>query len=268
MIDRAAKPFAELVADSVLMPLGMKNSSFAQPLPAALAARAAQPHDRQGAPYAGGAHTYPELAAAGLWTTPSDLARFVLAVQRNAADKGLLSPSMARIMLRPVKNGYALGFRVEGKGDSLSFGHGGSNMGYMNSLHAFTTHGDGAIVMTNGDGGDTLAQGLMRAIAAEYRWPGHQTVLRKWVELPSSRRDALSGHYETDGLGSFNVAVRDGQLMFSAHGGDYEPLYAASPTVLFVLSRELTLHMDATGTGGRLVSDPIDVPFKRTDNSY
>jgi CubicO group peptidase (beta-lactamase class C family) len=264
MIDRSGKPFADLMQASVLTPLGMKDSSFAQPLPAALAARAALPHDEQGKPYKGGPHIYPELAAAGLWTTPSDLARFALGVQALAAGRSkLLAPALARAMLQPVRNGYALGFEVEGKDGSLSFGHGGSNAGYQNSLYAFTLHGDGAVVMTNGDGGDELAHSILRSIAATYRWPDGQTVLRKAVALMPARRDALAGRYAIAGLGDFKIAVRGGQLMFSIRGDSFEPLYAASPTVFFVTSRKLELRMDETGNGGRLVSGPYDVNFER-----
>jgi CubicO group peptidase (beta-lactamase class C family) len=264
MIDRGGKPFADLMLDGVLKPLGMNDSSFAQPLPKALVARAALPHDEDGKPYKGGAYTYPELAAAGLWTTPSDLARFALGVQDLAAGRSkLLSPALARAMLQPVKNGYALGFEVEGKGDSLSFGHGGSNAGYQNSLYAFTRHGDGAVVMTNGDGGAELAHAVMRSIAAEYRWPGHQTVMRKAVALAPAKRDALAGRYAIEGLGDFEIAVRDGRLMFSARGSTFEPLHAASPTVFFVTSRELELRMDKGGDSGRLLSGPYDLQFKR-----
>jgi hypothetical protein len=187
--------------------------------------------------------------------------------QLAAGQSKLLAPALARAMLQPVRNGYALGFEVEGngkgKGDRLSFGHGGSNAGYQNSLYAFTKHGDGAVVMTNGDQGGELAHGIMRAIAVEYRWPGHQTVLRKAVTLAPGRRDALAGRYAIEGLGDFEIAVHDGQLMFSARGGVFEPLYAASPTVFFVTSRELELRMDKTGNGGRLLSGPYDVTFKR-----
>ncbi|WP_051971804.1 serine hydrolase [Massilia sp. 9096] len=264
LIDRGGKPFADLMHDAVLAPLGMNDSSFAQPLPQALAARAALPHDEEGKPYNGGAYVYPELAAAGLWTTPSDLARFALGVQALAAGHSkLLSPRLARAMLQPVKNGYALGFEVEGKGDSLSFGHGGSNAGYQNSLYAFTGHGDGAVVMTNGDQGGELAHGVMRAIAAEYRWPGHQTVLRKTVALAPARRAALAGRYAIEGLGDFEIALHEGQLMFSARGSAFEPLYAASPSVFFVTSRELELRMDKGGDSGRLLSGPYDVQFTR-----
>jgi CubicO group peptidase (beta-lactamase class C family) len=272
MIDRAGKPFDALLADSVLAPLGMKDSRYAQPLPAALLPRAAMPHDGKGDPYPGGPYTYPELAAAGLWTTPSDLARFALGVQRNrdASGQALLAPALARAMLTPVKNGYALGLEIEGKGPSTSFGHGGSNMGFQSSLYAYAGdgngNGDGIVIMTNGDGGAELTHGIVRAAAFEYHWPSSQTVMRKAVELPAAKRKALAGTYEIKGLGTFEIADRDGHLMLGIRDGALEPLYAApgSPTVLFVLSRELELRMAKDGSpAGRLLSGPFDVQFKR-----
>jgi len=271
MIDRAGKPFYTLLAERVLSPLGMKDSSFSQPLPASLLPRAAVPHDGKGEPYKGGPYTYPELAAAGLWTTPSDLARFILGVQRNADTQGnpLLSPAMARTMLTPVKNGYALGFGIEGKGPAQSFGHGGSNMGYQNVLSAYV-EGDGVVVMTNGDAGNDIAQAILRAAAFEYRWPSNQTTMRKAVELPAAKRKALVGTYEIQSLGTFEIAEQDGKLVVGLREGSVEPLYAApgSPTVLFVLSRELELHMAKDGSpAGRLHAGSFDVAFKRVKSS-
>jgi CubicO group peptidase (beta-lactamase class C family) len=268
LIDRSGKSFAELLSETVLAPLGMKDSSFAQPLPAALLPRAAMPHDGKGEPYKGGPYTYPELAAAGLWTTPSDLARFALGVQRNADAQGkpLLSPAMARTMLTPVKNGYALGFGTEGKGSSLSFGHGGSNMGYQDVLSAYLGRGDGVVVMTNGEGGNDIAQGILRAVAFEYHWPSNQTVTRKAVALSPAKRKALVGIYEIRSLGTFEITEQSGQLMLGIREGVVEPLYAASgaPAVLFVLSRGMELRMAKDGSpAGRLHAGSFDVPFTR-----
>ena len=73
--------------DSVLAPLGMSRSTFEQPLPAARAAEVAMPHKPDGSQLEGGPHTYPEMAAAGLWTTPTDLGRYALGVQAAFAGK-------------------------------------------------------------------------------------------------------------------------------------------------------------------------------------
>ncbi|QNA90269.1 beta-lactamase family protein [Massilia sp. Dwa41.01b] len=267
LIDRSGRPFDALLQDSVLKPVGMGDSRFAQPLPAALLARAALPHDRNGQAYEGGAYTYPELAAAGLWTTPTDLAKFALALQRAALgkDKRLLSKETARTMLRPVQNGYALGLATDGTGTTASFEHGGSNMGYQNTLFAYTEHGDGAVVMTNGDAGAELAQSVIRAISAEYKWPSYQTRVRKAIALDGARRAALPGRYVTREIGDFVIEERDGQLMIALRTGQYEPLYAESPEQLFVLSREADLHFAADAKSGRLVSGAFDIAFTRAD---
>jgi CubicO group peptidase (beta-lactamase class C family) len=270
LVDRSGRPFDALLLETVLKPIGMSDSTFAQPLPAALQARVAAPHDRRGQAYAGGPYTYPELAAAGMWTTPTDLAKFALAVQRAAAGeskggKGVLSQEMARTMLAPVQKGYALGLQVEGSGAASSFAHGGSNMGYQNTLFAYTAHGNGAVVMTNGDAGGELAQSVIRAIAAEYGWPSQQTKLRKAVALDAARRAVLPGRYVTREIGDFVIEERAGQLMIALRPGQFEPLYAESPEVLFVLSREADLRLAPDAQGGRLVSGAFDIAFKRAE---
>lgn len=268
MIDRAGQPFDTLMHETVLKPLGMTDSSFAQPLPAALLARAALPHDARGVAIAGGPHTHPELAAAGMWTTPTDLAKFALAVQRGsigtgagAGADGALSPTMTRTMLRPVMNNYALGLEIDGKAPQQAFGHGGRNVGYENSLYAYVQRGDGAVVMTNGDGGGELAQGLIRAIAAEYRWPSYQTVQRKAIALPAATRAKLAGRYGIKGETAFEIADRAGKLMIALRENQWEPLYAESARRLYVLTRELDLHM--ADKGGRLESGSFKIDFER-----
>jgi CubicO group peptidase (beta-lactamase class C family) len=83
MLDVAHEPFPKLLHDTVLAPIGMTHSTYEQPLPVALQAHAAAPYTAKGEPVEGGAHTYPEMAAAGLWTTPSDLSRYIIENQRS-----------------------------------------------------------------------------------------------------------------------------------------------------------------------------------------
>jgi hypothetical protein len=127
-------------------------------------------------------HIYPEQAAAGLWTTPSDLARLAIEVQEAVrGPKGrVLSQASAREMTAPVGTGpYAVGFAVEQRGEGWYFAHGGSNWGFRCLLVAHVRKGYGMVVMTNGDaaggviaeiaarvaradGGDSLVQPLLR----------------------------------------------------------------------------------------------------------
>lgn len=249
MIDRAGQPFDVLMRESVLVPLGMTDSSFAQPLPAALAEKSARPHNREGKPFPGGAFTYPEQAAAGLWTTARDLAKFAIAIQQGAAGRhnGVLPPETTRTMLTPVMNDYALGLQLQDKGKA--FGHGGSNMGFKSSLVAFTDTGDGAVILTNGDNGGELAAGLMRAIAHEYKWAGNQTVVRPTVALTPEARQTLVGQYKVPGMGGFHIAERDNQLMIALRPGQWEPLHAESDKLLFILSRNLEIRPTDADSG-------------------
>ena len=262
MIDRSGQPFDVLLRESVLAPLGMGDSSFAQPLPAASQARAARAHDENGKPYRGGAHTYPELAAAGLWTTAQDLARFALAIQNGAAggDNGVISPGMTRTMLTPIMNNYALGLNIQD--DGKGFGHNGANMGFRALMVASTAGGDGAVILTNGDNGGPLADSLVRAIAHEYGWSFNQTRLRPAVELSPEQKKALVGKYEIEGLGGFEIAERDGRLMITNRGAPWEPLYAESDTLLFIMSRPIELRrLDADS--GLSVLGSSSRPYKR-----
>lgn len=85
--DLSGEAFPKLMQDTVLGPIGMTRSTYEQPLPKGRLGEAAIPYRSDGKPVEGGPHTYPEMAPAGLWTTPSDLARYALQVQSTLADR-------------------------------------------------------------------------------------------------------------------------------------------------------------------------------------
>ena len=116
---------------------------------------------------------YPELAAAGLWTTPTDLAKFAVEIQLSIQGKSnkVLSPEMARLMITPVGVGpFAVGLTIEKRGEGWYFSHGGSNWGFRAQLLAHVSKGYGAAIMTNGDRGSTLIDELLARIASVYNW--------------------------------------------------------------------------------------------------
>jgi len=173
--DVTGKPFADVMRDMVLVPAGMSRSTFAQPLPTERWSEAATGHSRTGTAISGRFYTYPELAAAGLWTTPSDLARFAIEVQRafDGGTRSMLSAGLTRQMLTPRSDDYGLGFAIAGAGSDRWFAHGGSNVGFRSHLVASVHGGRGAIVLTNGDRGFDLGTEVLRAIARTYDWPSH-----------------------------------------------------------------------------------------------
>lgn len=171
--DAVGRPFAQIARDWVLGPIGMTNSTYEQPLPAAREKQAARAHNRTGARMGDPWHVYPELAAAGLWTTPTDLAKFLIEVQSTLAGQStrVLTRTMMLEMVTPVGVGpYAVGFALQKEGEGWYFGHGGSNWGFQCFMTAHRLKGYGAVVMTNGDAGGALAQDLVRKIQAAYAW--------------------------------------------------------------------------------------------------
>ena len=131
--DAVGKPFAEIAREWVLDPIGMTNSTFEQPLAPHREKQAARAHDRTGARMGDPWHVYPEQAAAGLWTTPADLARFAIEVQQSLLGKSnrVLSQTTAREMVTPVGVGpYAVGFQIAKEGEDGKLMHGGSNWGF------------------------------------------------------------------------------------------------------------------------------------------
>jgi CubicO group peptidase (beta-lactamase class C family) len=163
--------FPKVAQETVLGPLKMTHSTFDQPLPKALEANAATAHDSKGEPIKGKYHTYPEMTAAGLWTTPSDLAKVVIELQTGGH---VLKPATQREMLTKVLGDYGLGLGLGETDGQKHFSHGGSNEGFRCMMFGYLTGGRGAVVMTNGDRGEPLADEILRSIAIEYDWPDYK----------------------------------------------------------------------------------------------
>ena len=173
LTDAVGKPFDRIMRDWVLNPIGMTNSTYEQPLSAAREKQAARAHNQLGARSADPWHVYPEQAAAGLWTTPTDLAKFAVEVQLALLGRStrVLSKATAREMITPVGVGpYAVGFSIARRGQGWYFAHGGSNWGFQCSLTAHQVKGYGAAIMTNGDNGGALIEQLTTFIEQDYAW--------------------------------------------------------------------------------------------------
>ena len=173
LTDAVGKPFAEIMRDWVLGPIGMTNSTYQQPMPPEREKQAARAHSGAGKAMDVRWHVYPELAAAGLWTTPTDLAKFAIEVQMALQGKSsrVLNQRMAEEMVTPVGVGpFAVGFTIEKDGEGWYFTHGGSNWGFQCDLFAHRAKGYGVAVMTNGDQGGRLALEVRNRVARAYGW--------------------------------------------------------------------------------------------------
>jgi CubicO group peptidase (beta-lactamase class C family) len=185
VLDATGESFPAVMKRLVLEPLGMQQSSYEQPLPQARRKQAALGHREVPVrPVRGdGFATYPEMAAAGLWTTSSDLCRFALAIQEVLAGRrtDFLKLETARAMVTPqVAENIGLGLFLQGKGPvakdgsagpSLFFGHDGANEGFRCNLLACREERLAVAVMTNSDGGSPLASEIVTLVQKEYGWP-------------------------------------------------------------------------------------------------
>lgn len=223
MIDVTLEPFPEFMRRAVLSPIGMTSSTFEQPLPPALATLTASGHVADQAPVQGRWHVYPEMAAAGLWTTPSDLARFAIEVQRSFAGRSskVISPAMTRRMLTVERDGDALGVFVQGTGRSLLFNHGGRDEGFDASLNALAETGQGFVVMINANDNSRMLNRIAGVVAKRYGWPTASTYAPpapSAADVPLARLQSVTGRYELANNNMITFVVVDGQLHSASDG--------------------------------------------------
>jgi len=251
LVDVTKEPFPKLLHDTVLVPIGMTRSTYEQPLPAEMRAVAATPYEADGKPIAGGAHTYPEMAAAGLWTTPTDLARYAIEVERSLKGEAnhVLSEQMTKQMLTPGMGKWGLGLQIDGSASNPFFEHGGVNAGFESIIAAYEQGGEGAVVMTNAQGGSRLADEVMRSIAAAYHWPDFQPKVRVAVTVDPKILASYVGTYELTPKFSIAVTVESGHLVTQGTGQPSFSMLAESETKFFptAFDAEIEFFKDAEG---------------------
>jgi len=214
LIDVLGRPFPYIVRDAVLIKLDMSQSTYEQPLPAALVGRAASGHRPDRSVLPGKWHIYPEMAAAGLWTTPTDLALFareIMLAKEGKSDR-ILSQVIVELMLTPIKEGAGLGLFVKGGGQDFQFSHSGGNEGFRCYMMAYPKRGQGAVIMTNSDLGGDLMSEILRSLSAEYGWPDFKPVEKEAVEVAGSELEALAGTYKFTPVDRVKITVGNGCL--------------------------------------------------------
>jgi CubicO group peptidase (beta-lactamase class C family) len=220
MMDVTGKSFPALLRETVLDKIGMSASSYDQPLPAARAALTANGTYADGKPVHGRWHIYPEMAAAGLWTTPTDLAKFAIEIaqSKNGKSNKVLTQKTVEEMLTPVlPHGPGLSFFVEEQNPGV-FGHNGADEGFQALLTMNWQTGNGVAIMADSDNGIAVADLLLRSVAKEYSWNykaemlhplvliaklrGAQAALDRYTELKKSGAiDAETGERELNQVG-------------------------------------------------------------------
>ncbi|KFL36399.1 serine hydrolase domain-containing protein [Arenimonas donghaensis] len=255
MEDVSGLPFDRLARRELLAPIGMHASSLTFPPSASQRKHTAAGVMPDGADVPGRYKVHPESAAAGLWTTAPELARFAIEVQRAVAgDSELLSKASAERMLTEVRDGYALGFGLSVVGGEPWFGHNGWNDGF-NTLMVADRKGHGLALMINANQPEFLEE-IRRAVGHAYGWPGY----RRYQRQAPAEADlvALPGRYQYNEEQIIVVERRGDGLTFSYGGEVPVPLVAVGDGNFVRSDREGRLRADAKhelGPGLSLVLD-------------
>jgi hypothetical protein len=272
LIDVTKEPFPKLLHDTVLAPIGMPHSTYEQPLPKEFQAYAATPYSGDGKPIKGGAHTYPEMAAAGLWTTPTDLARYAIEVQKSLEGKAnhVLSAEMTRQMLTPGMGKWGLGLEIGGAEANPYFSHGGVNEGFVNNFAAYEKNGEGAVVMTNSANGGLIASEILHSVAAVYKWPDFQPTVRAAVSVDPKILAQYVGVYALAPTFNMTITLVNGQLISQASRQGKLLLFAESETTFFPkeVNAEIEFPKGEKGPASQLIlhQNGRDTTGKRLDD--
>lgn len=262
--DVTGKPFSAIARETVLVPAGMRESTFEQPLADARINEAAYAADVKGNWLYGNPPTMPEPTAGGLWTTPSDLVRWIITVEESLSGKEgrVLSPASAHLMLTPVKGHYGLGVELKTIDGIIYFSHSGSNVGYQ-AMYIGTSGGDGAVVMTNSDNGFTVISQIIPTLARLYDWPAYAPEKRVLADVPFPQQAPYAGKFATKDGSTFTITPADGRLEFSGMGHSGSQLLPSSAKSFFVTDNTMQISFD-TPDHGIMDIGGSKKPFDRT----
>lgn len=209
LMDVSKKSFSDLTQELLFDKLGMRNSTFEQPVPLKFTKQSAWAYSSaswfKGMPY-----VYPQQAAAGLYTTPTDLAKFFIDIQKSYIGKGkIVSQALTKQMLLPQQNvsdgsykeqigiGPFLIQRTDNKDlNGVYFEFTGVNAGFLAYGIASVTNGNGVIIMLNsGDDVNGLGKEIRRAVAKVYNWTNFLPTELQPVSLTDTELDQFAGRY-------------------------------------------------------------------------
>ncbi len=211
--DTEGTSFPETMQSHVLDPLGMQKSTFANPLPEKYHSMAATGYRGNGQEVEGKWPIYPEMAAAGLWTTPSQLIQYAIEVQKinSSKEDGILKYSSVEAMLTPGMNDHGLGPQA-GK---ERFGHGGADEGFRANMIAWKNEPYALVVMVNSDNGQIM-QEFQLAVAKEYGLSGIKADVREIVKMSSEELQRYVGKFQVGDIGIVEVENTGSTLLFKA----------------------------------------------------
>lgn len=251
MIDVMKKPYPDVMKELVLDPLKMVHSTYEQPLTGEELSKAATGYLPDGSMTKGKRHTYPEMAAAGLWTTSEDLALFAIDVQKTYAgmSENVLSKQGAHQMLEPfVEDFVGLGLFLRKMGQATYFGHGGWDEGFSSEMVAHKDNGYGVVILTNSNHPDFISE-LIRSVAYTYDWENFVPVFEK-QKLDQKELDVNAGRFKLGSNDLIEIFAEDGDLLARKLGENAHELVKISDSTYVTRNRNEPIQFTLNSKSG------------------
>ncbi|MEP7141436.1 MAG: serine hydrolase domain-containing protein [Ferruginibacter sp.] len=262
VMDVVNEPYDVYMWKNVLEPLGMKMSSYAQPPTADKEIFLATGYHADGKEVEKKYHVYPEQAAAGLWTNPTDLSKYMVETQLSLQGKSnkVLSMEMTKLRLTPyIDKAAAFGVFIEEKGKEKYFGHNGANAGFLSSYTGSLENGNGVVIMVNSENGAIMNE-VINSVAQVYGWKDYyKPVVKKVVPVSDSLLDAYAGNYVL-GSDTINISREGTEILLTVNRTDTHIIYFSSPEDFFSRDIQIEFKFEKDTTG-----KVKDVYFKQGD---
>jgi CubicO group peptidase (beta-lactamase class C family) len=169
--DLEGKEFERIMTDEILLPIGMVSSTF-ESVPSSLQFKSiAAGHLDKNKFIEGKYYRVRPQSSGGLWSTPTDLAKFLILIQKSRKGdvNDFINKDYAILMTTPVMGSYGLGFTNEVRGTGVRFfGHDGHNMGYICSMIGSLDKGFGVVIMTNSENGWKAVNKIKKLVGRKF----------------------------------------------------------------------------------------------------
>jgi CubicO group peptidase (beta-lactamase class C family) len=237
IMDVSGQEYDMYMWKQVMEPIGMSRSFYPQPPPPQAFRSLATAYRASGAPLIGKFNIYPEQAADGLWTTPTDIGKFIIEMQLSLQGKSnkVLSKEMTDTMLTPyLDKSAAMGVFINTRGNKKYFQHAGANEGFRGQYYGSFENGDGVVVMVNSDNNAIVGE-IINSVATVYDWKEFFTpTIKKEVKVPVEKLRSYVGEYAI-GNNVFKITLENERLFVSQNRQKPVPLYFTSDTAFFAM---------------------------------
>lgn len=234
--DITHESYTEYMRKYVLLPMGMTQSTFSQPAVGIDSSLLSSGYDNDGKLIPGRYHIYPEEAPAGLWTNPTELAKFIIEMQLSYQGKSVkvLNQKTTQLMFTPyINSGVGLGVFLSNSDSTKYFSHSGSNLGFVSLYDGSFTGGNGIVVMANTDNG-TILQEIINSIATVYGFKGLLfTSVKTIIKVDTSILKKYIGAYKSSPNLTINVTLDGNQLYVQPDGQNKFAIFPEFPNKFF-----------------------------------